>query len=86
MGQKTQLLPEFHSVLRRLGAMLLAFSFPSAYGPSARYRPEDHYVRGPGPKWHAKHLAQPVAPAHPVTQSVEGRNAHLRRQLDERLG
>ncbi|HMM91651.1 hypothetical protein [Bradyrhizobium sp.] len=21
----------------------------------ARYRPELHYMRGPGPKWHAKH-------------------------------
>ena len=20
-----------------------------------RYRPEAHYMRGPGPKWHAKH-------------------------------
>jgi hypothetical protein len=24
------------------------------------YRPEQHYMRGPGPKWHAKH-----DPAHP---------------------
>ena len=22
------------------------------------YRPERHYMRGPGPKWHAKHTAQ----------------------------
>jgi hypothetical protein len=21
------------------------------------YRPERHYMRGPGPKWHAKHAA-----------------------------
>lgn len=21
-----------------------------------RYRPEVHYMRGPGPKWHAKHV------------------------------
>jgi hypothetical protein len=28
-----------------------------------RYRPELHYMRGPGPKWHEKHagLAAPVA-------------------------
>ena len=26
------------------------------------YRPELHYMRGPGPKWHAKH-AQPDAAA-----------------------
>ena len=26
------------------------------------YRPERHYMRGPGPKWHAKHVpAQRVA-------------------------
>jgi hypothetical protein len=26
------------------------------------YRPEQHYMRGPGPKWHAKHApAQRVA-------------------------
>ena len=35
------------------------------------YRPERHYMRGPGPKWHAKHAnalvaaagIQPVVPA-----------------------
>jgi hypothetical protein len=28
------------------------------------YRPELHYMRGPGPKWHAKHRAPaPEAPA-----------------------
>jgi hypothetical protein len=25
------------------------------------YRPELHYMRGPGPKWHAKHNAAPAA-------------------------
>jgi hypothetical protein len=25
------------------------------------YRPELHYMRGPGPKWHAKHDRAPVA-------------------------
>ncbi|MFB9261608.1 hypothetical protein ACFFWD_00140 [Bradyrhizobium erythrophlei] len=24
------------------------------------YRPELHYLRGPGPKWHAKHLDRAV--------------------------
>jgi hypothetical protein len=23
--------------------------------PLRRYRPERHYMRGPGPQWHAKH-------------------------------
>jgi hypothetical protein len=22
------------------------------------YRPERHYMRGPGPKWHAKHVVE----------------------------
>jgi hypothetical protein len=22
------------------------------------YRPEQHYMRGPGPKWHARHRAE----------------------------
>lgn len=25
------------------------------------YRPERHYMRGPGPKWRAKHYPQPAA-------------------------
>lgn len=34
-------------------------------GGSAVYRPDLHYMRGPGPKWHAKYgnLAPKVAPA-----------------------
>ena len=32
--------------------------FARAFDP---YRPELHYMRGPGPAWHAKH----VAPSHP---------------------
>ena len=27
------------------------------------YRPERHYMRGPGPKWHAKHGMQATASA-----------------------
>jgi hypothetical protein len=27
------------------------------------YRPELHYMRGPGPKWHAKHRIRSHAPA-----------------------
>ena len=34
---------------------LLAFLFPDWYGPERKYHPEDHYMRGPGPKWRAKH-------------------------------
>jgi hypothetical protein len=32
------------------------------------YRPERHYMRGPGPKWHAKH---DVAPAIADTRSAD---------------
>lgn len=28
-------------------------------GGLARYRPERHYMRGPGPQWHAKHDSLP---------------------------
>lgn len=27
--------------------------------PADRYRPEAHYMRGPGPKWRAKHAQAP---------------------------
>ena len=39
------------------------------------YRPEAHYMRGPGPKWHAKHDAGPDsqdAAAVPVLVRVKG--------------
>jgi len=41
-------------------------SFGESAGP---YRPERHYMRGPGPKWHAKYgnLAPKTAP---VARSV----------------
>jgi hypothetical protein len=26
----------------------------------SRYRPELHYMRGPGPKWYARHASVPV--------------------------
>lgn len=28
------------------------------------YRPELHYMRGPGPKWHAKHTASEISPLY----------------------
>jgi hypothetical protein len=39
------------------------------------YRPELHYMRGPGPKWRAKHLAEPrgasrASLAHPLPRSA----------------
>jgi hypothetical protein len=38
----------------------------------AAYRPDLHYMRGPGPKWHAKygHLAPKPAPSAPSSAST----------------
>jgi hypothetical protein len=46
---------------RRAITALLSFLFPSHYGPDRKYWPEEHYMRGPGPKWRAKHLADPTS-------------------------
>jgi len=32
----------------------VVLAFETLFDP---YRPERHYMRGPGPKWHAKHSA-----------------------------
>jgi len=42
--------------LRSFAAALLRFLFPSCYEED-KYRPERHYMRGPGPKWRTKHLS-----------------------------
>ena len=45
------------SFLRSAVSALLTFLGPSwDDGPRRRYRPEDHYMRGPGPKWREKHV------------------------------
>jgi hypothetical protein len=41
-----------HSVVRAT----LTFLGPSWDGPVRKYRPEEHYMRGPGPKWREKHF------------------------------
>jgi hypothetical protein len=43
------------SRLRRVVGAIATFLGPSWDGAIARYRPEDHYMRGPGPKWREKH-------------------------------
>jgi hypothetical protein len=48
------------SLLRKANRALLAFLFPSWYGPGRKYQPEKYYMRGPGPKWRAKHLSKSV--------------------------
>jgi hypothetical protein len=44
--------------------------------PCSAYRPDLHYMRGPGPKWHAKydslltHSSPSTAPAAPALHEV----------------
>ena len=52
-------------VLRNELVELIA-TFRSLFDP---YRPELHYMRGPGPKWRARHAA-PVAIAAPATSGL----------------
>jgi hypothetical protein len=44
------------SVLRKAVSSVVIFLGPSWDGPRRTYRPEDHYMRGPGPKWREKHF------------------------------
>jgi hypothetical protein len=48
-------------LLRRAANALVTFFSSSWDGPVGRYRPEDHYMRGPGPKWRAKHFLDPAS-------------------------
>jgi hypothetical protein len=43
------------SLLRSAFNSLLTFLGPSWDGPVRKYRPERHYMRGPGPKWREKY-------------------------------
>jgi len=44
------------SLLRSAVSALLTFLGPSWDGQGRKYRPHDHYMRGPGPKWREKHF------------------------------
>lgn len=46
----------FVSLLRDVVRSVLTFLGPSWDGSARRYHPEEHYMRGPGPKWREKHL------------------------------
>jgi hypothetical protein len=46
----------FVSLLRSAISSVVTFLGPSWDGPVRKYRPEDHYMRGPGPKWREKHV------------------------------
>jgi hypothetical protein len=42
-------------LLTRSGATLLKFATVIWVGSRERYHPENHYMRGPGPKWREKY-------------------------------
>jgi hypothetical protein len=44
------------SHLRSAISSLVTFLGPSWDGPVSKYHPEQHYMRGPGPKWREKHF------------------------------
>jgi len=44
------------SFLRGGISSLVTFFGSSWDGPAGKYRPEDHFMRGPGPKWREKHF------------------------------
>ena len=50
-------------IVRARAAAAVAWHSTMADQPD-RYRPEAHYMRGPGPKWRAKHAQ--VATPHPM--------------------
>jgi hypothetical protein len=47
--------PALISLLRVVRSLASLFDL-SGDGPVKRYHPEDHYMRGPGPKWREKRL------------------------------
>jgi hypothetical protein len=44
------------SLVRSAVSSLLAFLSSTWDGGVRKYRPEHHYMRGPGPKWREKHF------------------------------
>jgi hypothetical protein len=46
----------FVALVRSAFGALVTFLGSCWDGPLGRYRPEDHYMRGPGPKWREKHF------------------------------
>jgi len=58
------------SFLRSGISALVTFLGPSWDGPDRRYHPEDHYMRGPGPKWRKNTFAHPPAAREFVQQST----------------
>ena len=60
--ERGRVMKGFSPTNRPLGAMIAAVSvslFEDLFGV---YRPERHYMRGPGPKWREKHATRTIAP------------------------
>jgi hypothetical protein len=68
MGKKKQ-----ERVMLRRFTMALRDIWVASGEPGGAYRPDLHYMRGPGPKWHAKygHLYPKAQPARgPATSTL----------------
>ncbi|SIO29306.1 hypothetical protein SAMN05443247_03602 [Bradyrhizobium erythrophlei] len=52
----------FVALVRGAFRSLVTFFGPSWDGPVKRYHPEQHYMRGPGPKWREKHFLDRASP------------------------
>jgi hypothetical protein len=55
------------TILERIGCYAKAMGtvvkrMRQAWGDPPSYRPGDHYMRGPGPKWREKHGQHRIAP------------------------
>ena len=48
--------PVLIPLLRGVVRSVVTFFGLSWDGPVKRYHPEEHYMRGPGPKWREKHF------------------------------
>jgi hypothetical protein len=48
--------PVLIALLRHFAGALVKLLNQFWDGPAPKYRPEAHYMRGPGPKWREKHL------------------------------
>jgi hypothetical protein len=57
MGQLQFTASAVFSLLGSAIRALMKFLGSSWDGPNRRYRPEEHYMRGPGPKWREKNLS-----------------------------
>jgi hypothetical protein len=44
------------TVALKAAGILAGFIRTTFEGPGGKYRPEEHYMRGPGPKWREKHM------------------------------